>query len=226
MKYFRITQETDSKVIGRYPQVKELKIPFHEARASQWGKISQWKTEDDVPELNQFALHYNSRLSDLVSNNFVIVSSGLFISEKCHQILEPFTINGNFHPMTIFRKGTPHPYSFLWYEYGAKSKIDFKKSTFIEYNDIIEKTGEIIPIDDSEDYKVKFRKLYDEKDEKGEVGWDLTPTVLKIKEYFDMTPAFGIGLICNENVKNAIEENKLTGFIFERLDIEIVFADK
>ena len=46
---------------------------------------------------------------------------------------------------------------------------------------------------------------------------------LSSNEYFDMTPTFGIGLICNEKVKNAIEENKLTGFIFEQLDIEIVF---
>lgn len=223
MKYYCITQETDSKIIGRYPQVKELKIPFHEARASQWAKIDDWKTEDDVPELHHFALHYNSRLSDLVSNNFVIVSDGLFISEKCRQVLGSFKINGNLHPMTIFRKGTPHAYSFIWYEYGAKSKIDFKGSTFIEYNDMDDTKGNIIPIADAEDYKVKFRKLYDEKDN---VHWDLVPTVLKIKEYFDMTPAFRIGLICNENVKNAIEENKLTGFIFEELAIEIVFEDK
>lgn len=223
MKYFRITQETDSKIIGRHPQVKELKIPFHEARASQWAKIREWKTDDDVPELHQFALHYNSRLSDLVSNNFVFVSSGLFISERGHQILAPFKINGNFYPMTIFRKGTPHPYSFLWYENGAKSKINFKKSTFIEHNDLFEKTGDIIPVENFEEYKVKFRKLHDEKVAKGETGWRLTPTILKIEEYFDMTPAFGIGLICNEKVKNAVEENKLTGFIFEQLDIEFVF---
>lgn len=226
MKHYRITQETDSKVIGRYPQVKELKIPFHEARASQWGKIRQWETEADVPELHHFVLHYNSRLSDLVSNNFVVLSSGLFISEKCRQVLKPFIINGNFHPMTIFRKGTPHAYSFLWYENGAKSKINFKKSIFLEYNDIYNKTGAIVPIEDFENYKVKSRKLYDEKEEQGEVGWNLTPTVLKIREYFDVTPAFGIGLICNENVKNAIEENKLTGFVFEELDIEIVFEDQ
>lgn len=35
MQYFRITQETDFEIIGHYPQVKELKIGFHEARASQ-----------------------------------------------------------------------------------------------------------------------------------------------------------------------------------------------
>lgn len=104
-----------------------------------------------------------------------------------------------------------------------KVKQILKKSTFVEHNDIIEKTGEIISVEDFEDYKLKFRKLYDEKEEKGEVGWGLRPTILKINEYFDMTPAFGIGLICNEKVKNAIEKNKLTGFIFEQLEIEIVF---
>ena len=187
------------------------------------GKISAWQTEADVPERHHFVVHCNSRLSDLVSNNFVIVSGGLFISEKCRQVLEPFTINGHCHPMTVFRDGTPHAYSFLWYEYGANSKIDFKGSTFIEYNDMDGTMGEIIPIADAEDYNVKFRKLYDEKED---VHWDWVPTVLKIKECFDMTPAFGIGLLCNEKVKNAIEANQLTGFIFEEPDIGIVLEAK
>ncbi|MEO4005586.1 hypothetical protein [Flavobacterium sp. CAU 1735] len=221
MKYFEIKQETDSKIIGKYPQVKELKIGFHEARASQWGIISKWKSEDDIPDLNNFVLHNNSRLSDCVSNNFVITSSGLFLSEKCSQILETFTINGSFHPMTIFRRGTPHPYRFLWYEYGATSKIDFKKSEFIEYNDIYEKSGAIIAVDDFEDYKAKFRILFDGIED--EAGWDLKSKSLKIAGCFDVTPAFGIGLICNEKVKNAIEENKLTGFDFRPIDTEILF---
>lgn len=29
--------------------------------------------------------------------------------------------------------------------------------------------------------------------------------------------------MCNENVKNAIEENHLTGFLFRELDIDIAF---
>lgn len=125
--------------------------------------------------------------------------------------------------MSIFRKDIPHPYRFLWYEYGAKSKIDFENSTFIEHNDIFDKAGEIISVKDFEDYKAKSRTLYDQKKERGEVGWKLEPKVLKINEYSDMTPAFGIGLICNEKVKGAIEENKLTGFIFEQIDTEIIF---
>ncbi|WP_347070156.1 hypothetical protein [Flavobacterium sp. WV_118_3] len=218
MKYFKIYQETDSKVIGKYPQVKELKIDFHQARASQWGIISQWKTEDDIPDLNNFVLHHNSRLSDCVSNNFVITSSGLFISEKCYQVFESFKVNGNFYPMTIFRRGTPHQYRFLCYEIEETSSIDWEHSDFIAFNSIEEEYGNTIKVINFEDFKIQNRKLFEAKED-----WGLTPKSLKFTEYFDITPAFGIGLICNENVKNAIEENKLTGFVFGSIDVDIVF---
>ncbi|MEO4005034.1 hypothetical protein [Flavobacterium sp. CAU 1735] len=218
MKYFEICQETDSKIIGRYPQVKELKIDFHKARASQWGIISQWKTDDDIPDLNNFVLHYNSRLSDCVSSSFVITTSGLFVSEKGHQVLESFKINGSFYPMTIFRRGIPHPYRFLWYESGGKSKIDWENSDFIAFNSIEKQYGETIKVVSFEDFKIQNRKLFEAND-----NWSLTRKSLKFTEYFDITPAFGIGLICNENVKKAIEEHHLTGFMFKQLDIEIVF---
>ena len=218
MKYFKITQNTDSKIIGNYPQVKDLKINFHEARASQWGKIDEWKSDDDIPDLNNFLLQPKSKLTDLISNSFVIVSDGLFISEKGKRVFENFKVNGNLYNATIYELEKKIPYDFLWYEYGAKSKIDCKASVFVEYESNKEHYGETLSIADFEDYKVKFRKLYTEKE-----GWDIVPKTLKFNEYFDITPAFGIGLICNENVKNAIEENHLTGFLFEPLDIEIVF---
>ena len=218
MKYFKITQNTDSKIIGNYPQVKDLKINFHEARASQWGKIDEWKSDDDIPDLNNFLLQTKSKFTDCLSSDFVTENYGLFISEKCKQIFEKFTINGNFYGATIYDLDKKKLYNFLWYEYGAISKVDFKVSVFVEYESNKEQYGETLSIDDFEDYKVKFRKLYTEKEE-----WDIVPKTLKFNEYFDVTPAFGIGLICNENVKNTIEENHLTGFDFRTIDVEIVF---
>ncbi len=218
MEYFILTQNTDSKIIGKYPQVKELRIDFHAAKASQWGIISQWKSEDDIPDLNNFLLQTKSKLTDCLSTNFVTENYGLFISQKCKEVFNQFTINGSFYPSTIYEFDKKQAYVFLWYEYGAKSKIDCKASVFIEYQTIEEEYGEIVPIEDFEDYKVKFRKLYTEKE-----GWDIVPKVLKFKEYFDITPAFSIGLICNEKVKNAIEKSHLTGFLFKPLDVEIVF---
>lgn len=218
MKYFEIIQETDSKIIGKYPQVKELKIDFHKARASQWGKIRSWQTDDDIPDLNNFVLHYNSKLSDCVSNNYVVSANGLFISDKCHQIFESFKINGSCYPMTIFRRGTPHPYTFLWYEIGGKSKINWNDSYFIEFSTIEKEYGKTIKVLNFEDYKIQNRKLFEVKEH-----WSLTSTSLKFTEYFDITPAFGIGLICNEKVKNAIDENQLSGFDFRPIDVEILF---
>lgn len=218
MKYFEIIIDADLPITGNYPQVKGLKIDFHEARASQWGKISEWKSDDDIPDLNNFLFQGGSKLTDIVTNNFVNITSGIFISEKAKAVFDSFIINGNFYPISIYERDKKHGYNFLWYEYGAKSKIDVKVSVFIEYQSIEELYGEIIPIEDYEDYKVKFRKLDAEKEE-----WDIIPKTLQFKEHFDITPAFGIGLICNEKVKNAIEENQLTGFLFNPLDAEIVF---
>lgn len=218
MKYYEIIIHADLPVTGKYPQVKDLKINFHEARALQWGKIRVWKSESDIPDLNNFIFQKGSKLTDIVTNNFVNITSGIFISEKTKSVFNLFTVNGNFYPISIYELDEKRSYNFLWYESGAKSKIDCQASVFIEYQSIEELYGEIVQINDFEDYKVKFRKMRIEKE-----GWDIVPKMLKFKEYFDITPAFGIGLICNENVKNAIEENHLTGFLFKPLDIEISF---
>lgn len=218
MKYFILTQNTNDDIIGKYPQVKDLKINFHEARASQWAKITQWKTDGDVPDLNNFILQTKSKFTDCLSSGFVVENHGLLISQRCKEIFEKFKVNGDFYNATIYRLDEKRSYNFLWYKSGAKSKINIKASVFIEYQSIEELYGETIPIEDYEDYKVKFRKLYAEKEK-----WDIVPKTLQFKEHFDITPAFRIGLICNEKVKNAIEENQLTGFLFNPLDVEIVF---
>ncbi|WP_210150141.1 hypothetical protein [Chryseobacterium scophthalmum] len=218
MKYYEIIIHADLPVTGKYPQVKDLKINFHEARASQWGIISQWKSEDDIPDLNNFVFQKGFKLTDIVTNNFVNISSGIFISEKAKSVFDSFIVNGNFYPISIYESDKKHKYNFLWYEYGAKNKIDYKESIFIEYDSMEERYGEIIPIEDFEDFKIKVKKLYTEKEE-----WDIVPKSLQFKEYFDITPAFDISLICNEEVKNAIEENRLTGFLFKPVDIEISF---
>lgn len=218
MKYYEIIIHADLSVTGKYPQVKDLKIDFHQARASQWGIISQWKSESDIPDLNNFIFQKGSKLTDIVTNNFVNISSGVFISEKTKSVFDSFTVNGSFYPISIYELDKKHQYNFLWYEYGGKNSIDYKASVFIEYQPIEEQYGEIIPIEDFEDYKIKVKKLYTEKEE-----WDIVPKALRFKEYFDITPAFDISLICNEEVKNAIEENHLTGFLFKPVDIEISF---
>ncbi|MFC7348467.1 hypothetical protein ACFQO9_17245 [Chryseobacterium zhengzhouense] len=218
MKYFTLTQNTNEDIIGKYPQVKDLKINFHEARASQWAKITQWKTNEDVPDLNNFILQTKSKFTDCLSSGFVVENHGLFLSQRCKEIFEKFKINGNFYDAIVWGLDEKRSYDFLWYESGAKSKIDCKKSLFVEYLDAKELYGEVVPIDDFEDYKVKFRKIYMEKE-----GWSIVPKLLKFKEYFDLTPVFGVGVICNENVKNAIEENKLTGFDIRPLNVEIAF---
>lgn len=222
MKYFKITQNTDSKIIGKYPQVKDLKISFHEARASQWGKIDEWKSDDDIPDLNNFLLQPKSKLTDLISNSFVIVSDGLFISQESKEVFNQFIINGSFYPSTIYKLDEKFSYHFLKYEYGGLSNMIWEESEFIEYNINTLEFGNIVLVKNFEDYKEKVESLRTSKNDDIAL-WNLFPKLIKFNKEYDMTPMFKYGLICNENVKNAIEENHLIGFLFEPLDIEIVF---
>ncbi len=222
MKYYQIIIDADLPVIGKYPQVKELKIDFHKARASQWGIISQWKSEDDIPDLNNFVFQRGAKPTDVITNSFVGVTSGLFLSEKAKDVLAKFVINGSFYPMTIYQENENISYNFMWFKYKDLNEIVWNKSVFIEFYEITNhsKYGNITKIDDFEDYKFKIRKL---RNDKVESGWTYVAKEMCLKGCFDITPAFGIGLICNENVKIAIEENHLSGFLFKQLDIEIVF---
>jgi hypothetical protein len=224
MKYFKITQNTDSKIIGKYPQVKDLKINFHEARASQWGKIDEWKSDDDIPDLNNFLLHPKSKLTDCLSNNFVFETSGLIMSSKCKQILDSFSVNGKFYTATVYKSDEEiyYDYYFLHYEMSSISKINFKKSSFIEYNISTLEVGNIVLVEDFEDYKEKVESLRVSKNDEIAL-WDLFPKSIHLNHAYDLTPMFKLGLICNENIKKVIEENQLTGFDFRPIDVEILF---
>lgn len=218
MKYYEIIIHSDLEVTGKYPQVKDLKINFHEAKASQWGKIREWKTDNDIPDLNNFVFQKNSKLTDIVTNNFVNITSGIFISKKAKSVFDSFNINGNFYPISIYELDKKHDYNFLWYEIGGKSQMNWKDSIFIEFNSFENKYGNVVKISDFENYKSQSSKLREIKKD-----WKLVPKLIIFRENFDITPVFGISLICNEKVKNAIEENHLTGFLFKPVDIEISF---
>ena len=134
MQYYKIHQETDQAIIGKYPQLKELRIKPLDARIRQWGIISKWQTDDDVPELHQFNLGYHSKLTDSLTSDFATVQHGLFLSEKARNVFGQLNINGKFYPGTVYKNNVPHPYYFLWYEMSALTKIDFGRSEFIEHN--------------------------------------------------------------------------------------------
>lgn len=214
MEYFKVRDETDHKIIGSHPQVQDLRIDFHKARASQWGKISTWTTKGDIPNLKNFVLDSKSKLTDVLSNNYVHSVNGLILSQRSREVLEGFKINGSFHPASVYEKKIKKDYQFLWYELNGKSAINFLKSTFAEYYRLPgqEKIGKIVAIESFEDFKLKWHAFMEEK--LWDTFWDIEPQVLVFKEYFDCTPAFGQGLICNEKVKKAIEDNHLTGFVF------------
>ena len=225
MQYYKIYQETDQAIIGKYPQLKELRIKPLDARIRQLGIISKWKTDDDVPELHQFNLGYRSKLTDSLTSDFTTNQYGLFLSEKAKSVFDQFNSNGKFYPATVYQRDVPHPYYFLKYEFGGRSHIDWKKSTFIEYHNSIRdiRLGDEVQVADAEDYKVNAQAVREKYSE--ELWWELFPKTITLTQPFDFTPLLSYFLICNERFKNAVEAARLTGFIFEAIDLEIEFNE-
>jgi hypothetical protein len=228
MKYFQVIQETDNKIIGRHPQLKDLKIDFHKAKASQWAKVDSWKSEEDLPDLNQFLLNPKSKLTDSMSNNFILVSSGMIISKKLREIFEKFRIYGEVKTATIHAGKIKHEYYLQWYEYGTISKINWNISKFIEfyntYNKESQKYGDSVKLLDFEDYKVRFKNLLVRD---GGSLWNFFPQVLSFNDHpHDLVSAFHIGLIISEPLKFTLEENNITGLKYKEIESRIVWNNE
>jgi len=222
MQYYKIHQETDQAIIGKYPQLNELRIKPLDARIRQWGIISKWQTDDDVPELHQFNLGYHSKLTDSLTSDFATCQYGLFLSEKGKEVFEKFNTNGKFYPATVYQRDVPHPYYFLKYEFGGRSHINWEKSTFIEYHNSVGdiRLGDAVSVSDAEDYKAKARAVREKYSE--ELFWDVFPETVRLTQPFDFTPMMCYYLICNERFKEAVEKAGLTGFIFEPIDLQVL----
>lgn len=219
MKYYEVQQNHNIDVIGCCPQVKELRIDFHKAKASQWGFISDWKSDDEIPDLNNFLFESKAKPTDLIDNTFMINPCGILVSERCASVFDKYLINGTKHPASIYHKTKKLPYFFYWFEYRSHSKINWSKTKFREVNKInLSKPeyGEEIIIKNFEDYKIKFREI-----RKKGVFWRLETNVLFLDKEYDLFSSFSHHLVCNENLKTAIELAELKGFDFKLTDLNV-----
>lgn len=96
--------------------------------------------------------------------------------------------------------------------------VNFAESTFImdRLSPALRSGGEIIEIASNEDYSSKSSEIWNEKG----FGYGLIPQkiILNYKSDFVKFP-FGMTLL-SEELKQKIEEEKLTSVVFEKLDIE------
>lgn len=222
MKFYNLKSDTDLKIIGSHPQVSDLRIDFQEARAGQFGKLSQWDRDTDLPDFEHFQLDQKAKLTDALTSNYANMISGFLLSEKGYEIFQEARIaNGHYEKAIVYENNTPHTYYFLWYPSG-NNFIDFKKSAFHLYHTVDRTFSDKEDIPTEEAFRERNLELLMSP------GFNkLHPKELRLTEPMDMISLISISgdLICSQKLKNSIEKVQLTGFVFKPLNYEVVYHD-
>lgn len=165
---------------------------------------------------------------DIISDSSAIGGYGLTLSERAKELFEKFNLGTHrFYDLgQVYdgpsRQSIPNKYFRLQIIKQIASiylnYIDFENSLWIKTEGYSSEKEEIIPISSyveylilKDTYTVFFKRLVFKKDYEAQL-----PDLFKLHE---IRNGYNDTLICSERLKNAIEDNQLTGFRFDELNI-------
>ncbi len=189
-------------------------------------KISLGEIIPDTPIFDYFFLesfdekqYWEWALFDV--HNFIGVGSimcGWYISDKLKSVLENFRIAPKYHfyeTRLLYKK---EKFKYWIFQFIASYRR-LNKMQFVNFSQsIFHANNENYVFNSYEDWSDKNDEIYDECKEK------LILKKVVLTESFDFFPLIPISsdIIVSENLKQAIEENGITGFEFFDIDYEVV----
>ncbi|AEK23354.1 hypothetical protein [Capnocytophaga canimorsus] len=229
MKYYKIEIKRRYPELGRIASRAEGKnVP--NADEYFWA-MDRGEILYDAPIFDFFTLksfdeekYWEWQLND--THNFIGKGSqiqGWFISEKLKKLFEKFKISKPycFYPSKLLFKNEKLDY-FIFHFSGEQffnnlvNYIDFNKSLFFDPNQKID-----FKIIDIQDLVAQTRRIFKES------GCEIISVPIKklvLNESLDFftMQSFLTDNLCSETLKQAIEQNNITGFEFSELDYEVV----
>lgn len=209
MSYFILRQNLDEEVIGKScPQVDCLTM--FEAHS-----INSWHLYSPAPNLN-FMLRNGAKLTDVLQD-FTINSRGFLISPKVRKVLNYFRLmRHQYFSAPVRTKDGLHNYSWLHLcDPELTHQIDFAESVFFRTEFTFRE--EQIQIDSLDHYQE-----LKSQDKTAAFGVELEEIVLS--DTFDQTLdlftflPFDNNVYITERLVNAMADNDIQGFDFERTD--------
>ena len=221
MKYYKIKRKTRFPELGRIASGAEGKnVPEKE----YFYRIGKGEIIENTPIFDYFVLksfdkekYWEWALFDV--HDFIGVGSimcGWYISDKLKTILEKFRIAPKYHfyETRLLYKEEKFKYWIFQFPIEPLQNIIFEKSDFYYIKD--GKQNEIEIKNESEFMQIR-RDLF--------IGEDIELECSKvcILDSFDIVYQQPNGdILCSEHLKQAIEENGITGFEFFNIDYEVV----
>ena len=228
IKFYELSYSLDPAEIGTPVQIRNVQIvdfvdPEHnsEQRTNTY-QYRGWGHVDPTLDLTKFQVDKEAKMTDLLSSIY-FQTKGFFISEKARKILESFTLtNVKFFDSQVTHRSQTFDYSFLSFV-KSPELVDFSKSTFIgdKREHLLRVGGPEIKVESYEEYKAKSFEIYHKKG----FGFELVPIKLALKEKTDLfQPHFDVAKFASQDLKDRIEQEKLTGFTFKEIDIEFFLS--
>ncbi|GJQ05080.1 hypothetical protein [Capnocytophaga canimorsus] len=229
MKYYKI------EIKGRYPELGRIASRAEgkdvEDAEYYFDKMAKGEIVNNAPLFDYFYLesfdkreYWEWQLNDV--HSFIGEGSqiqGWFISEKLKKLFEKFKISKPycFYPSKLLFKNEKLDY-FIFHFSGEQffnnlvNYIDFNKSLFFDPNQKID-----FKIIDIQDLVAQTRRIFKES------GCEIISVPIKklvLNESLDFftMQSFLTDNLCSETLKQAIEQNNITGFEFSELDYEVV----
>ncbi len=218
VSYYKISPSVDKKITGtKESQIINFIDP--ENNSVERTKIYSYIGLDHINtslDFTKFKADDKAKVTDILSSNFF--SSYYIISEKFKKIIEHFTFHNIIFLDSVVTFKTEKYNYFILSIIETIDIVNFSKSTFIvdDLSPALRFGGDIIEVTSNEDYILKSSKIWKEKG----FGYGLIPTKIVLNYMSDLVKfPFGMTLI-SEDLKQKIEEEKLTGVVFEETDIE------
>ena len=213
--YYILDKSIDPKVVGSdFPQVYKYVKEYKPDAPRALYALYKFRTSfpDYIPELGGFKLSGYAKLTDFLSTPFMAT----LVSPKAKEVLQRYHLCPHrWYPCTIHSRKKIYDYFWLHIISDNSDFVDYKKSTFVEY-DLHEKRGCIYV--ESKEEMLKKRKEIEEQN-KG-TNWTIWGDRIVMNSKFDKSlDLFKITRIdgstyVSERLKDDILNNELTGYEF------------
>ncbi len=219
MKYYKISDLIDLKVIGNYPQIEEVKCYCDPIEDPLFIDNIGYKKIDFIPKTPIGILNKNVKLTDSLTSPCMGYTKKLIINDKFKSLLDKFG-NGNFQAFRAEIEISKKENIFYWvlnptsFNY---EEIDFNNSEIFLLKDLFEK---------EEKLDISTLEVFNKEKERVEkIGYPYQFLIEKLmlnpksNQHFIIIDNLsnGIGYFVSEKLKNEIEEKKITGIKFDEL---------
>lgn len=218
MNYYSVKDSLDEEIVGKdYPQAYKFIKGYNPDAPKALFSLYDFRESlpNYTPELDGIMLAGSAKLTDFVSNGF---SFELFIiSKRVKKVLEKFHLCPHqFYPLGLYKRKVKYDYYLLKIASNYIDYVDFPKTTFIEFNFVGSKVFGDVSVNSKEEL---YQKREEVKARKGtsQTIWGnrivMSDLFDKELDFFSIT-RIDAKLYVSERLKNAIEAEGLTGWIF------------